>query len=252
MAVVDLENVTLLIGEYEQASGPVTLWRYPEDAEEARARFGNLVEEIPVGTAIRWAGLFDAPFHWAADAGRNVGGLIIEGSEYAARAVPLSAARPPAVVGEMVVGQSIVGDERGSRTWAVTGRYNAELPAVLSPEVPAEDVTSGPISSTSEIIGRDDSRSIRLASIDVVERLTFTVEDAAESDTEIAMVRALREYLVVLREHVEGRAEPSLAARVMTDLRFHAKGLTGLTNYVGLADLGWRVLELLGDLSTSV
>jgi hypothetical protein len=186
-----------------------------------------------------WWGVVDAPYDWPTKGyalGRWLIVSVLLGNEtVAARIWPSEADRPPATLGVMRLGASRYGDARGSRLWALQG---------LGP-VPQLIADPPPRAESSEVIGRTDARSIRLASIDMVERLTHTVEDAAQTEPERAMARAVRAYLEVLRTFVIEPPEPELEEIVLRALRETAERLLTLTKYAGLVRLGLELRRLL-------
>lgn len=81
--------------------------------------------------------------------------------------------RAPAIVGMMVIGESQIGDERGSRVIRVIGLDQAP------PGLRDRDMGS--------VLPRTDSPAIRLAALNVEERLAREVEDAAQMPGDVAV-----------------------------------------------------------------
>ena len=119
-------------------------------------------------------------------------------------------------------------------------------PSTLTGAQPQRERPPGPLSRSSEVIGRTDSTAIRLASIDVVERLAKQVEDQSSSPTEQAIARSIIAQMDVLRVHVRGEVLDETQLEIIIDsLRNMATKLVRLVPGGVLVQLGRLILEKL-------
>lgn len=104
------------------------------------------------------------------------------------------------------------------------------------------------LSSASELVSSETSQAIRLRAIAVVEQLTHRIEDAANTEHERAVARAVREYLTVLEAYVNGELPEDLAKGIVENLRHLGGILRDLSGYARLTELGSKLLNLIGEI----
>lgn len=209
--------------------GDGALWLFnPEDEAAAgdwvaRAGAPRSTEEPPWGGA----GSFSYDIRDALTEQMADGWLLAWGQEFPVSVAVHAPGRPPAIIGQMQLGVSMLGDPVGEQVVALFGRGRppsqlieggVSVPTSMPPDTPDESgsdtASDAPADSPAEVVSRTTSVAIRLASIAVVERIAMEMLRAEREDPWVrAVATSILSDMALLRQFVEpGAAKGPLHA----------------------------------------